>query len=181
MFKNKYTVIACVNNGGAIAKDGKLLYKIGCDLKNFARLTTDNVVIMGRKTFETLPNGLPLKDRVNIVITSQDNYNVKTDNPDLFKDTYVCNSLEEADNLCYSLFPDKELFIIGGGTIYDEAFIKDIVDKAIITLVNDETDGDVYFPLFDVNKYKVIFKTTSLRDQPTDLYYHYIVYKRNAK
>lgn len=181
MFKNKYTAIACVNNAGVIAKDGNLLYKIRCDLKNFARLTTNNVVIMGRKTFESLPNGLPLKDRVNIVITSQKDYNVVNGDPELYKDTYVCNSLEEADSLCYAFFENKELFIIGGGTIYDEAFKMDIVDKAIITLVNDNTEGDVYFPQINEDKYRVIFKTTALRDQPTDMYYLYVVYKRNAE
>ena len=181
MFKNKYTVIACVNNVGALSKDGNLIYHIGSDLKNFSTLTSGNVVIMGRKTFESLPNKQPLKDRINVVITSEKNYQVETNNPELYSDTYVCNSLEEADNLCYALFPDKELFIIGGGVVYSSAFEYDIVDKIIITLVNDDSNGDVYFPTSDGKKFRTIFKTTALRDQSNDLYYHYVVYKRNAK
>ena len=134
---------------------------------------------MGRKTFESLPNMLPLKDRINIIITKQDDYQVETDFPEIFNDTYVCHSLEEADQLCYAFFSDRELFIIGGGEIYNESFTLGIVDKAILTYVNDDKEGDVKF--YDIDndeRYKVIFKTTSLRDQSNDIYYSYVVYKK---
>ena len=87
--------------------------------------------------------------------------------------------MNEADELCYAYFSDKELFIIGGGMIYAKAYELGMVDKAIITLVNDDADGDVYFPEIDKDEnFKVIFKTTSLRDHPNDTYYRYIFYKR---
>ena len=180
-FKNKYTAIVCVNNKNAIGKDGELIYSIGADMRNFRSLTTDNVVIMGRKTFESLPDRHPLKERVNIVLTKNESYTVDTDNPELFKDTYVCNSLSEVDDLCYSMFPDKELFIIGGEKIYSEAYVLGIIDKAIVTHVNDGEDGDSYFPdLANDENYKQVFKTTALRDQAKDLYYRYIVYKKKC-
>ena len=99
-FKNKYKIIACVNNSGCIGKDGQLLYRVRGDLKNFSLLTTGNVVIMGRKTFESLPDGLPLKNRINIVVTSKDGYcPTECKDKSLFENTYICNSFEEVDDL----------------------------------------------------------------------------------
>ena len=120
-----------------------------------------------------------MKDRVNIVLTSRADYFAGSVDDEAFKDTYVCFGLREADALCYSMFPDRDLFIVGGGEVYRQAFDADIVDKAVITLVNDDSDGDVDFPeLSDDVRYREVFRTTSLRDHPSDLYYRYIVYKR---
>lgn len=179
--RNKYTVIACVNNKNAIAKDGNLMYNIKADMANFKSLTIDNVVIMGRKTFESLPNGKPLKNRINIIVTGNSEYSPvgsESWTKDELNNTYLVNSLQEADDLCYAYFADKELFIIGGGQIYSKAYELDMVDKVIITLVNDDTEGEVYFPNIEDDKFKVIFKTMSLRDHPNDTYYRYVVYKR---
>lgn len=180
--RNKYTMIACINNNGAIAKNGNLMYNIKADMANFKSLTIDNVVIMGRKTFESLPNSKPLKNRINIIVTGNSEYspvNADTWTKEELNNTYLVNSLQEADDLCFAYFADKELFIIGGGQIYSKAYELDMVDKAIITLVNDDAEGDVYFPDFENDdKFKVIFKTMSLRDHPNDTYYRYIVYKR---
>ena len=71
-----FKIIACINQKRALGKDGKLLYTIKNDLANFKRMTVGNVVIMGRKTFESLPNGEPLKDRINIILTSNEEYGV---------------------------------------------------------------------------------------------------------
>lgn len=176
-FKNSYTAIVCVNNNGFIAKDGKLLYRIKADLENFKSLTSGNVVVMGRNTFESL-GCKPLKDRVNIIVTTREDYFLDGDE-ELYKDTYVCASLEEVDDLCWAYFGDKQLFIIGGGVLYHSAFDEGIIDKAIVTLVNDDTEGDVCFPdLWHDERFKTVFKTTSLSDHPNDLYYRYIVYKK---
>ena len=180
--RNKYTMIACVNNKNAIAKEGNLMYHIKADMGNFKSLTTDHVVIMGRRTFETLPGCKPLKNRINIIVTSNLDYSplgIENWTKDELNNTFLVNSLNEADELCYAYFSDKELFIIGGGMIYAKAYELGMVDKAIITLVNDDADGDVYFPEIDKDEnFKVIFKTTSLRDHPNDTYYRYVFYKR---
>jgi len=179
-FRNKYTAIVCVNNKGVIGKDGKLLYDIRGDKGNFKRLTEGNVVIMGRKTFEEI--GHPLKDRVNIVLTSNQDYTFGDCNEEEYKDTYVCTNIQEVDSLCYAYFQDKELFVMGGEAVYNEFFSLGLVEKAIVTLVNDEQEGDVHFYWLaeDSKDFKVIFKTMSLRDHPSDTYYRYIVYKKNA-
>jgi dihydrofolate reductase len=177
--KNKYTLIACANKKWAIGKDNGLMYHIHIDMMNFKSLTTDNVVIMGRKTFESLPGKKPLKNRINIIITSQEDYQVAPDNwtTDDINNTYFANSLEDADLLCEAFFSDKELFIIGGGQIYEKAYELGMVNKAIITYVNDESEGDTYLHNYDEDdNYKIIFRTASLRDHALQIYYRYIVY-----
>ena len=180
--RNKYTAIVCINNKNVIGNSGNLMYHIKADMKNFKSLTTDNVVIMGRKTFESLPNKRPLKNRINIIVTENIDYRpmgCDSWTKDEINNTYLVNSLQEADDLCFAYFSDKELFIIGGGQIYKESYENGFIDKAIVTLVNDDTDGDVFFPDIDKDdNYKVIFKTMSLRDYTQDLYYRYIVYQR---
>lgn len=183
--RNKYTVIVCTNNKGAIGNNGKLLYHLKGDMANFKTLTTDNVVIMGRKTFESLPGMKPLNNRINIIITTNPDYkpafneNSRPWTQEDINNTYFVNSLEEADELCYAYFSDKELFIIGGSQIYEQALDKDMVNKAIVTTVSDDTEGDSYFPhLSNDERYKIIFTTNSLRDRAANRYYKYTVYKR---
>jgi len=182
-FKNRYTAIACVNKSMAIGRDGKLLYHINADLSNFKSMTDGNVVIMGRKTFESLPGLKPLKGRVNIVITSKENYVVDGADDEEFCDTYVCSSLEDADSLCYAFFGDRQLFIIGGESIYRQAIDAGIVDEVRLTVVNDDAEGDAHFPDIesDVN-YKRVFRTSSLRDysNDNDLYYRYVFFRKVA-
>lgn len=179
MFKNKYVAIACVNNKNVIAKEGKLLFHIKADLENFRTLTSGNVVIMGRKTFEALPDK-PLKDRINIILTTDENYKIDSNDEERFKDCYVCNTIGDVDDLCYSLFSDKKLFVIGGGEIFSQYYDLGLFDEAILTVVNDDQDGEVVFPNIQENpNYRVIFKTMSLRDHPNDNYYRYVIYKKN--
>lgn len=177
MLTQKYTAIVCMNNKLVIGNEGKQLYYINSDLENFKRLTTDNVVIMGRNTFESI--GHPLPGRVNIILTKDPDYKLPVYDNELYDDTYICNSLEEVDDFCYAYFSDKELFVIGGGKIYNEYYQNGLIDKAIVTLVNDDKEGDVLFPDIENDEnYKLIFKTMSLRDHPTDTYYRYLVYKK---
>ena len=72
-----FKIIACINKRGVIGNHGKLLYSIKNDMKNFKSMTIGNVVIMGRYTFESLPKKKPLKDRINIIITKDNEYNVE--------------------------------------------------------------------------------------------------------
>ena len=132
-----FSIIVCVNNKNVIGKDNQLLYKLPSDLKHFKKLTTNNVVIMGRKTFESLPIK-PLPNRVNIVITRDKNF--KADGVE------VVHSIEDAIYLCSEFFSDKKCFIIGGGQIYQECIDKGYVHEMIVTHVDDDSDGDTYFP-----------------------------------
>jgi dihydrofolate reductase len=152
----KFKIIACINKKGAIGKEGKLIYRIGNDLANFKAMTSYNgVVVMGRRTYESLPNGEPLKNRINIVITANENFGIDQK----FDNVYIVNSVEGAVELCDAFFSDKEVFIIGGESIYRQFMEKDLVDEMRLTVVNDEADGDVYFPEFNEDDWYQYYKS----------------------
>ena len=134
---SKISLIVAVDENRGIGKNGKMPWHIPADLKRFKELTTGNIVIMGRKTFSSI--GMPLSNRTNIVITRDKNYKVNG--------ALVVNSLEDAifqarDQLSESV--DNEIFIIGGGQIFQEAI--NIADKLYLTLVEGKFDVDTYFP-----------------------------------
>lgn len=155
-----FKVIACINTKGVMGNDGSLLYHIKNDMANFQRATTGNVVIMGRRTFESLPDGLPLKGRVNIILTQIEDYSV-TIPKDRDCDLYITHSLEETVELCEAMFQDKELFLIGGADTILEFWDQGLINELRLTIVNDDADGDTVFPLqiLDSPKLKLTFET----------------------
>lgn len=150
-----FKIIACINQKRVLGNEGKLLYHIGNDLANFKRMTVGNVVIMGRKTFESLPNGAPLKDRVNIIITADEEYGVDAK----FDNVYIVHSVEDAIELCDAFFSDKEVFVIGGESIYRQFMEKDLVNEMRLTIVTDDTDGDAVFPEYNEEDWYVYYKS----------------------
>lgn len=172
----KFKIIACINNKLALGKEGKLLYNIGSDLKNFQRMTTNNVVIMGRKTFESLPNSEPLKNRVNIIITSNMDYNIDAS----FDNVFIVHSIDEAIDMCEAFYSDKECFVIGGSSIYEAFLNKGNVNELLITNVNDDTDGDVYFPnVFDNGEWYLYYQSYTQRQRSDETTYKFSIYKKN--
>ena len=130
-------IIAAVAENGAIGKDGDIPWHIPEDLEHFKQKTTGHPVIMGRKTYESLPeNFRPLPDRTNIVLTRSD-----MDEEGI----RVVRSLEEAYSIAEEL--DDKPFIIGGASVYKQALSE--ADKMILTEVKKEVDGDTFFPEFD--------------------------------
>ncbi|MFA5770179.1 MAG: dihydrofolate reductase [Patescibacteria group bacterium] len=143
------SIIAAIGKNRELGKDNKLLWHIPEDFKRFKDITSGHVVIMGRKTYESLPKKFrPLPNRVNIVITRDINYKVDG--------VMVYHSLEEAVKITnYKLqitnkfqisnFKFDEIFIIGGASIYEQG-IK-YADKLYLTLVDKEyPDADAFFP-----------------------------------
>lgn len=131
-----YKLIVCTNLVGAIGKDNKLLYHIPNDIDNFKRFTIDNTVIMGMNTYLSLPNQKPLKNRVNIVLTS--NPNLCTEK---FGDTTVhfVNSINGAITLMRHLnIKNEDVFVIGGSSIYNAFLDENLISEAYITLVEDK-------------------------------------------
>ena len=133
----KIKLIAAVDLRFGIGKDGNLLFKIPEDLRLFKQLTTGNIVLMGRKTFESI-GCMPLTDRINIVISSAKKY--ENDGVITF------NNLETAVECSKQNFSDKDLYVIGGGQVYEEC-IK-YADEIILTKYNKVyEDVDTYFPV----------------------------------
>lgn len=177
--EKKFNIISCINLVDAIGKDGDLLYRISSDLKNFKAMTTDNVVIMGKKTFLSLPNGNPLLDRINVVITTDPHFSVDAS----FDNVYIVHSIEDAVELCETLFQNLEWFVIGGQSIYQQFLARDLIDTMYLTIVNDNTEGDVHFPNVykDKNKWKVFYKSYTQRYRPTETTYIFEILKKRYK
>ena len=151
----RFKLIACFNKKRVLGKDGHLIWRIGNDMANFKRQTLGNVVIMGRKTFESLPNNEPLKDRVNIIITNNEEYGVNAE----FKNVYIVHSVKDAVELCDAFFGDKEVFVIGGESIYRQFMEENLVDEMRLTIVNDDADGDAVFPEYNEDDWYVYYKS----------------------
>ena len=130
--------IVAVDKNWAIGKNNDLLVKIPMDQKFFRETTTGKVVVMGRKTLESFPNGLPLKNRTNIVLTHNPNYTVK--------DAIVVHSLEELEEELKK-YRSEDIYVIGGEKIY--AQLLDQCDVAHVTKINYAYDADAYFPNLD--------------------------------
>ncbi|NWF89813.1 MAG: dihydrofolate reductase [Ignavibacteriaceae bacterium] len=139
-------IIAAVAKNGVIGRStGEMPWYSKEDFQHFKKTTLGFPIIMGRKTFESLKK--PLKGRLNIVITQDQNYKIK------LKSLRVFNSLIKAYEFC-ELKKNKKVFIIGGGQIFRKAINN--ADKMIISHMNFEAEGNIFFPKIDLRKWEVV-------------------------
>lgn len=159
-------LIAAVDKNWAIGLHNKLLVSIPADMKFFREVTTGNVVVMGRKTLESFPNGQPLKKRTNIVLTSDPDYQVK--------DAVVVHNMDELHEELKK-YPSDSIYILGGESVYRQ--LLDECDVAHITKIDYEYEADAYFPNLDENPE---WEITADSDEQTyfDLEYTFVKYER---
>ena len=131
-------VIVAVDKNWGIGKDNKLLASIPSDMKFFREETMNKVVVMGRKTLESFPNGLPLKRRTNIVLTKDRNYKVK--------DAILVHSVEELMEELKK-YDSEDIYVIGGDSIYRQ--LLPYCDVAHVTKIDYAYEADSYFPNLD--------------------------------
>lgn len=131
-------MIAAVDSNWAIGNKNKLLISIPADMKMFRQETTGNVVVMGRKTLESFPNGRPLPNRTNIVLTKKLDYEVK--------DAIVVHSMDELMEELKK-YESESIYIIGGETIYRQ--LLPYADTCHITKIERAYEADAYFPNLD--------------------------------
>jgi dihydrofolate reductase len=162
-------IIAAVDKNWAIGKNNELLVRIPMDQKFFRETTTGKVVVMGRKTLESFPNGLPLKNRTNIVLTHNPAYQVK--------DAIVVHSMEELHRELEK-YDTNDVYVIGGQKIYEQ--LLDECDVAHITKIDYAYDADAYFPNLDE---KPEWKITADSEEQTyfDLEFYFYKYERVQK
>lgn len=153
------TLIAACSKNWVIGKDNQLIWHLPEDLKRFRKLTTNKSVLMGRKTFESI--GKPLPNRKNIIITSDRNFKVDG--------CFVYNDLIQA------LQNEEDIMVIGGGQIYQQS-IK-LADKIELTMIDEEFEGDSFFPEIDSNWIKINFE----KHQNEKFKWSYITYLRKDK
>ena len=139
----KKIIIAAVAENRVIGKDGEIPWHIPEDLQHFREKTTGHTIVMGRKTFQSLPDSFkPLPDRQNIVLTRSDF------NPG--ESVKIANSLEDA----WEKADNEKVFIIGGAGVYRQTL--DEADKMILTEIQEEYDGDTYFPDFNKDNWEEV-------------------------
>lgn len=155
------SIIVAMDNNRGIGYKGNLLTFLPGDLPRFKKITSCHTVIMGRKTFDSLPKG-PLPNRRNIVITR--NKTLKIDG------VTIVNSLEEAVNICDK---EDESFVIGGGEIYAQAL--KISQKLYITHIKKSFESDTFFPEFEKDW---ILKSSDERYENPELMFSYNIYTK---
>lgn len=141
----KIIIICAISKNRVLGKDNKLLWHIPEDLKHFKDLTYGYPIIMGRKTFESLPGILP--NRRHIVITKKSNF-------EKHKPIEIFNSIDMALKMLKEQKEEK-VFIIGGGEIFNYSLKNNLVDEIELSIINKEFEGDTFFPELD-SLWKVI-------------------------
>ena len=157
------SIIVAVGKNREIGKENNLLWHLSDDLKRFKKITTGHTIVMGRKTFESLPKGA-LPNRRNIVLTNQ---NLKIDNVEI---------IHTKESLWSIITPNEKIFIIGGASIY-KAFFND-ADTIHLTKVNASFDADVYFPDFDETQWEKIAEEHFSANEKNEFDYSYLQLKR---
>ena len=159
-------LIVAVDNNWAIGNKNELLISIPNDHKHFREETTGKVVVLGRKTLQTFPQGLPLKNRTNIILSKDPSYKVK--------DATVVHSVEE---LLEELkqYDDEDVYIIGGESIYRQ--LLPYCNVAHVTKIDHEYEADTFFPNLDEDE---AWEITADSDEQTyfDIPYQFLKYER---
>lgn len=161
-------LIVAVDNNWAIGNKNELLVRIPNDHKHFREETTGKVVVLGRKTLETFPQGQPLKNRTNIILTTDRKYQVK--------DAIIVHSIGE---LLEELkkYNDEDIYIIGGESVYRQML--PYCNVAHITKIDHSYEADTYFPNLDQDEE---WHITADSDEQTyfDIAYQFLKYERKA-
>lgn len=162
-------LIVAADKNWAIGYQNQLLVSIPSDMKFFRKMTTGKVVVMGRKTLESFPNGMPLKNRVNIVLTKNKNYQVK--------DVVIVHTVEDLMEELKQYNTD-DVFVIGGESIY--RLLLPYCDTAYVTKIDHEFQADTYFPDLEKEEDWELVETSE-ENTCFDLEYYFTKYKKVAK
>ncbi|MCR4895956.1 MAG: dihydrofolate reductase [Lachnospiraceae bacterium] len=160
-------LIVAVDRNWGIGYGDQLLVSIPNDHKNFRELTTGKVVVLGRKTLATFPQGKPLKYRTNVIFSTDPKYEVD-------EETIVVHSLEEFLEKAKK-FDDNDIYVIGGGSIYK--LLLPYCNEAVVTKLDHAYRADTYFPNLDEDP---AWQVVSESEEMTyfDIPYRFVTYKR---
>ncbi|MCO6498979.1 MAG: dihydrofolate reductase [Vicingus serpentipes] len=164
------SLIVAIAKNNAIGKDNDLLWHLPNDMQYFKTKTLNHHIVTGRKNYISIPKKYrPLVDRTNIVLTRQTDFN--EDN------CIILHSLEKAIEYAQQK-NEKELFIIGGGQIYQEALSKKLIDKMYITHVNHTFEADTFFPEINPQYWKKTSEEKYPADDKHSYSYSFAVYEK---
>jgi dihydrofolate reductase len=159
------SIIVAAASNNAIGKDNDLLWHISADLKRFKRLTEGHCIIMGKKTYYSLPKR-PLPNRTSIVITDVEGEEIDG--------CIMAYSIQDAIS---KMDQEKENFIIGGGSVYKQFMPH--ANKLYITRVHKEFEADTFFPEIASYEWKIVEKEDVKDDTQNDFTYTFEIYERN--
>jgi len=159
------SIIVAVAKNNVIGKDNRLIWHLPEDLKRFKKLTTGHTIIMGRKTFESL--GRVLSNRKHIILCNDDELNIEDENVEVIDDISLLDKYINSD---------EENFIIGGATIYK--LLMPYANKMYITKIDEEFEGDVYFPQIDEKEWDILETKKGITDEQNPFDYEYVTYVR---
>ena len=159
-------LIVAVDKNWAIGHENDLLFSLPGDMKHFRTLTTGGTVIMGRKTLDSFPEGKPLPNRRNIVLSRQEGLH--------YENAECYHSLEEALMQCDYW---EDIYIIGGATVYEQAM--PLADRLLITHVEDTPEqADAFFPIIDLALWKEVNREEHGTDEKHHYPYSFVDYER---
>lgn len=158
------SIIVAAAQNLAIGRDNDLLWHLSDDLKRFKSLTTGHTVIMGRRTYESLPKK-PLPKRRNIVLTHSSGFAAEG--------VDVAHTLQQALDMVRD---GEECFVMGGATLYEQ--FMPYAQRIYVTWVYCDFDADVYFPKIDFSVFRLVSQTERQLDEPSGLSYNYAEYER---
>ena len=159
------SIIVAIAKNNVIGKDNKLIWHIPEDLKRFKRITTGKTIIMGRNTFLSLGRVLP--ERKHVVLTHLQ---------ETVSDDEQVKTVYSLDDLKEYIENDEENFVIGGAMMYKT--LMPYANKMYITEIDQEFEGDVYFPEIDKNEWKEVERIPGLTDEKNPYKYSYVTYIR---
>ena len=158
-------ILVAFDENRVIGKNNALIWHLPADLKRFKALTTGHVIIMGRKTFESI--GKPLPNRTTIVISRQTDLQIEG--------AIMAHSVEEAILKGKSL-TREDIFIVGGAEIY--ALSLPLADQILVTQLHDIFDGDAYFPEIPAESWEIAEKERGITDEKNTYQFSYLTYSR---
>ena len=160
------SIIVAKAKNNIIGKNNSLVWHLPEDLKHFRKLTTGHTIIMGRKTFESLGRVLP--DRKHIIFSQNPDFKVNDENVE------VVHSLLQIQDLIEG---EEEAFVLGGAMIYN--FLMPYVKKMYVTQINEEFEGDAFFPKIDEKVWRKTSEEKGIKDEENKLDYEFITYERS--
>jgi dihydrofolate reductase len=158
-------ILVAFDENRVIGKNNALIWHLPADLQRFKALTTDHVIIMGRKTYESI--GKPLPNRTTIVITRQSDYKPAG--------IIVSNSLEEAILKAKSI-SREDVYIVGGAEIYQLSLA--LADQILVTQLHDIFDGDAFFPEISMDTWEIVERERGVTDEKNKFQYSFLTYQK---
>lgn len=160
LFRLDITLIAAMTPRGVIGRSGKLPWRMPSDLQRFRHLTVGHIVVMGYKTFAEIiaRRGSPLDQRTNYVLTHRHMEEVQRSGAIPIRTIY--------DGVTKGWVKKQEYYIIGGRSLYEEALSR--ADRMVLTIIETDVAGDVYFPTIDYSQWHLVRETEVTRFDPRD-------------